>query len=70
MNVEFFRSITRPGLTWLISMCYVWAWLHPERFSADHIAIMKPSVLIVLGFWFGPRALKASGLLDRKKDNN
>jgi len=58
------RSITRPLLTWGISAAYIYGWVHPDTWTVEQMAVLKPAFLIVLIFWFGDRALQKSGLLE------
>ena len=62
--VQVIRALIRPVLTILISGTYIWGWLHPERFTAEQMAVLKPLALIVLLFWFGDRAIQKSGILE------
>ncbi|MCB1048312.1 MAG: hypothetical protein KDC10_14050 [Calditrichaeota bacterium] len=60
--VQIFRGIIRPSLTCLIVGAYVWAFLHPADFSPQQMGLLHTALMIVLGFWFGERALKNLGL--------
>lgn len=62
--ILYLRSSVRPIITYFITGVYGFAFLHPERFNENQMLILKPALLMVLGFWFGERLLKRSGLLE------
>ena len=62
--ILYLRSSVRPVITYFITGIYGFAFLHPERFNEEQMFILKPALLMVLGFWFGERLLKRSGLLE------
>jgi hypothetical protein len=57
------RSIIRPIMTILVFGIYGYAFLNPAGFDNSRLSMLYPLVLIVVGFWFGERALKNSGLV-------
>jgi hypothetical protein len=64
VSIRFLRSSVRPVLTYVITGAYVYGWLMPEMFSEGQMLVLKPAVLMVLGFWFGEKLISRSGLLD------
>jgi len=61
--IQIIRALVRPILTVIITGAYIWAWLQPEKFTPEQMAVLKPALLIVLIFWFGDRAIQKSGIL-------
>jgi hypothetical protein len=60
MNV--IRGLIRPLLTVLIVLAYLWAYLHPWLYTAEHTGLLFAPAMLVLGFWFGERALRNLGM--------
>lgn len=56
------RALIRPLLTVLIVLAYLWAFLHPVIYTPEWLGHLHPALMIVIGFWFGERALKNLGL--------
>lgn len=56
--IRSIQSLTRPLLTIGITAAFVWGWLQPERFSPVHLGLLNLPLLLVLGFWFGDRAIQ------------
>ena len=67
--IRWLRGVIRPVLTILISGAYLWGWANPDSWTVDQMAMLNPAFLIILGFWFGERAIKNTGIVDilRKK---
>jgi hypothetical protein len=62
--IKVLRSSVRPVLTYFVVGAYVYGWLNPEVFSSEQMLVLKPAMLLVLGFWFGEKLLSRSGLMD------
>jgi hypothetical protein len=67
VSIRFLRSSVRPVLTYVITGAYIYGFLMPEVFTEGQMLVLKPAVLMVLGFWFGEKLLSRSGLLDAVK---
>ena len=62
--IQYIRSSVRPVLTYVISGAYIYGWLHPEIFTEEQMLVLKPAILMVLGFWFGEKLITRTGLAD------
>jgi hypothetical protein len=63
--IVVFRSLIRPVFTCLIGYIdFLFFTTSTEGWSIDSISMLKAINIIVLGFWFGERALQRSGLID------
>jgi hypothetical protein len=62
--IQYIRSSVRPVLTYAISGAYIYGWLHPEIFTEEQMLVLKPAILMVLGFWFGEKLITRTGLAD------
>ncbi|WP_457755169.1 3TM-type holin [Thermovibrio ammonificans] len=62
--VQYLRSSVRPIITYLTAGSYVYAFLHPEKFTPEQLSMLHGILLLVLGFWFGERLVTRTGLLD------
>lgn len=63
--IVIIRSLIRPLFTILIG--YIdWKYFSgpDNQWSPDSVSMLKAINIIVLGFWFGERALQRSGLID------
>jgi len=58
--VVFIRSIVRPLLTVSITAVFLWGFLHPADFSPAQLQMLEVAWWMVLGFWFGPRAVNSA----------
>ena len=69
--VQYLRSSVRPMITYLTAGSYVYAFLHPEKFTPDQLSMLHGILFLVLGFWFGEKLITRTGLLDlfKKKDS-
>ncbi|GAB6075282.1 hypothetical protein JCM12825_01600 [Desulfurobacterium crinifex] len=69
--VQYLRSSVRPMITYLTVSSYVYAFLHPEKFTPDQLSMLHNILLLVLGFWFGEKLITRTGLLDlfKKKES-
>ncbi len=61
-SVQIIRALIRPLITVLVVFGYLWGFLHPQDgFTPDQMAMLHTWGLLILGFWFGERALKNLG---------
>ncbi|MBI4773877.1 MAG: hypothetical protein HY788_06805 [Deltaproteobacteria bacterium] len=72
-TLVWLRSSIRPMLTYLIVGAYVCGWMGIRLpytnmvFTPEHMELLKPALILVLGFWFGERLLTRSGLAEAIK---
>ena len=75
-TLVWLRSSIRPILTYAIAGAYVCGWLGVRipgttiEFTPDRMELLKPALIMVLGFWFGERLLSRSGIVDAIKGRN
>jgi hypothetical protein len=62
------RALIRPLFTVLVGYMD-WRYFagNPAEWTPDAVSLLKAINIIVLGFWFGERALQRSGLIDLLK---
>lgn len=65
--IKWLRGVIRPALTIVISSAYIWGWANPETWTSEQLIMLKPAFLIILGFWFGERAIKNTGIINLLK---
>ena len=67
-SLVWLRSSIRPVLTYAITGAYICGWLGIKigniEFTPERMTLLKPALLLVLGFWFGERLLSRSGIVD------
>ena len=63
--VVVFRSLIRPTFTILVGY-FDWLYITASMaiFTPDAVSLLKAINIIVLGFWFGERALQRSGIME------
>jgi len=72
-TLVWLRSSIRPILTYMIVGAYVCGWMGVKLpytnmvFTPEHMELLKPALIMVLGFWFGERLLTRSGIVDAIK---
>ena len=63
--VFIFRSLIRPAFTILLAyLDFIFFTGTAAAWDPEAIALLKAVNIIVLGFWFGERALQRSGIID------
>ncbi len=66
-SMQLLRASVRPILTYVSMGAYIWAFLHPQEFTPQQMALLNNLLLLMLAFWFGERAVKNLGLVDLLK---
>ena len=69
--VQYLRSSVRPVITYAVTGAYVYAFLHPENFTPQQLAMLNTLLLLVNAFWFGEKLITRTGFLDlfKKRDS-
>ena len=65
--VQYLRSSVRPVITYIATGSYIYGFLHPERFTPEQLSMLHGILLLILGFWFGEKAIVRTGLVDLLK---
>ena len=69
--VQYLRSSVRPVITYAVTGAYIYAFLHPENFTPQQLAMLNTLLLLVNAFWFGEKLITRTGFLDlfKKRDS-
>jgi len=62
--ITVIRSLIRPLITIIVTVAFVWGWLHPASFTPGQMEVLNPALLLCLFFWFGEKAVSKSGILE------
>ena len=65
--IQIIRSLIRPAFTCLVGYLDWHYFTNSASFTDDQSSLLMAVNIIVLGFWFGERALTNSGIVDMLK---